>query len=77
MVVVVVHREVGGQQRALSARDRIPTLSWKENHNNHRLTPISYIQNTTHRAGEPYKDDKLFALLPAKVPIHLSIRLLV
>lgn len=61
VVVVVVHREVGGQQSALSARDRIPTLGWKENHNNHRLTPISYIRNTTHRAGEPYKDDTLFA----------------
>ena len=43
VVVIVVHRKVGGQQSALSARDRIPTLSWKQNHNNNRLMPFSYF----------------------------------
>lgn len=41
VVVIVVHRKVGGQQCALSARDWVPTLSCKENHNNLQLTPIS------------------------------------
>lgn len=44
MVVVVVHRKVGGQQSAVSARDGVPTLGWKENHNSGRLTPITDIQ---------------------------------
>lgn len=77
MVVIVVRRKVGGQQSALRARDWIPTLSWKENHNNHRLTPISYIRKTAHSAGESYNVDKLFASLPAKMPIYLSICLLI
>ena len=38
VIVIVVHRKVGGQQSALSARDRIPTLRWNDNHNIHRLT---------------------------------------
>lgn len=48
-----------------------------ENHNNHRLTPISNIPETAHGAGEPYNVDKLFASLPAKMPIYLSICLLI
>lgn len=44
MIVIVVHRKVGGKQSALCSRDRIPTLSWKEkeNYNNHTLTHIGY-----------------------------------
>lgn len=38
VIVIVVHRKVGGQQSALCARDRIPTLRWNDNHNMHRLT---------------------------------------
>ena len=69
VVVIVVHRKVGGQQSALSARDRIPTLGWKENHNNNGLVPAGYTQQTApSTAGEPYKDDKLLASLLAKVP---------
>ena len=69
VVVIVVHRKVGGQQSALSARDRIPTLGWKENHNNNGLAPAGYTQQTApSAAGEPYKDDKLLASLLAKVP---------
>lgn len=64
VVVTVVHRKVGGQQSALSARDRIPTLSWKQNHNNHRLMPASYIRDATHSAGEPQK-------MTSRLPLYL------
>lgn len=79
VVVTVVHRKVGGQQSALSARDRISTLSWKQNHNNHRLTPASYIRDAT--AGEPQKMSHLPLYLPECLLTHpfacLSIGLLI
>lgn len=79
VVVTVVHRKVGGQQSALSARDRISTLSWKQNHNNHRLTPASYIRDVT--AGEPQKMSHLPLYLPECLLTHpfvcLSIGLLI
>lgn len=82
VVVTVVHRKVGGQQSALSARDRIPTLSWKRNHNNNRLMPASYIRDATHSAGEPQKTTSRLPLyLPTRLPtcpfVCLSIRLLI
>jgi hypothetical protein len=40
VIVIVVHREVGGQQSALGASDGVATLSCKESHNSHRLTHI-------------------------------------
>lgn len=69
VVVIVVHRKVGGQQSALSARDRIPTLSWKQNHNNNRLIPASYIRDATHSTGEPQKT-------MSSSPLYLPTRLL-
>jgi len=69
VVVIVVHRKVGGQQSALSARDRIPTLSWKQNHNNNRLMPASYIRDATHSTGEPQKTT-------SSSPLYLPTRLL-
>lgn len=82
VVVAVVHRKVGGQQSALSARDRIPTLSWKRNHNNSRLMLASYIRDTTHSAGEPQKmTSRLPLYLPTRLPtcpfVCLSIGLLI
>lgn len=69
VVVIVVHRKVGGQQSTLSARDRIPTLSWKQNHNNNRLMPASYIRDATHSTGEPQKTT-------SSSPLYLPTRLL-
>lgn len=69
VVVIVVHRKVGGQQSALSARDRIPTLSWKQNHNNNRLIPASYIRDATHSTGEPQNT-------MSSSPLYLPTRLL-